>query len=269
MLISSTPPNNKSLLETLSLDLERSITNYETGLTDEGPPTEALLRFRRGIVLAKANEGGTEPFERDLENLELRYRNAAIHRAISKNEIHAKKRAQLFATDKLNQDSGTNKTVLGRADLLAQNNEATNSLVRTRALLVREVNRAVQTSEVLKESSEMLRDVGGEYNNYGHVVKKSSKLITNMQRRDATDKMLLYIGLGFFLLVVLYILKRRLLPLFSPIAYLVDLIFTSFFKDRSGELVETGTTTTTTTTISTTPNSIVNVSQDHHVKGEL
>jgi hypothetical protein len=90
--------------------------------------------------------------------------------------------------------------------------------------MVADLARVNEVSSVLLADSEKLRDVGGEYTQYGSSLKTARDLLKTMQRRENTDKILLGFGFLFFILVVLYILKRRLLPFFSPIAWLIETI---------------------------------------------
>jgi len=99
--------------------------------------------------------------------------------------------------------------------LAAQSKAANESLFRTRALMVRELTRMSEASKILKDDSEILRDVGGEYSNYSSSLKMSQKILINMQRRDQTDRMLMYFGLTFFLCVVAYIVQVCCVYLFA------------------------------------------------------
>lgn len=60
------------------------------------------------------------------------------------------------------------------------------------------------------ESSQMLRKVQTEYQQLGSIVGTAQKLITKLNQRDLTDKLLIGFGLLVYILVVLYIVKQRL-----------------------------------------------------------
>ena len=118
----------------------------------------------------------------------------------------------------------SSKVAVAKPDVSAQSKAANESLLRTRNLMVRELRRVSEASSVLKDDSERLKDVGGEYQSYSSSLKVSQKLLVNMQRRERTDELLMYAGLGFFLCVVAYIVQRRFLPFVAPFAWLVQTV---------------------------------------------
>ena len=114
------------------------------------------------------------------------------------------------------------KANAAKPDVAAQSQAATDSMRRTRNLLVRELTRVAEASAVLKDDSERLKDVGGEYASYAHTLGASRKILLNMQRRERTDELFMYLGLAFFICVVAFIVQRRLMPFVAPVAWLVE-----------------------------------------------
>ena len=57
-----------------------------------------------------------------------------------------------------------------------------------------------------------MEDTRDEYNTFAGVVKSGKGIITQLARRDLTDKLLVLLGVLFFMLTVLYILRKRLGP---------------------------------------------------------
>lgn len=210
------------LLLSLRVEAEAAVARFEAGETNDAEPArEALQRLRRGLLAAAAaaavavTGGGGDEGERAAEALEARFRAAAVARSSLRGQSHAEARAALFRRD--GGGGGASAAAARQADLLAQNKEANASWARTRSLLMRELQRVGRVNEVLREDAEKLRDVSGEYANYAASLKTSSALVANMKRRDQTDNMLLGLGLAFFFLVVLYILRRRLGPILYPL----------------------------------------------------
>ena len=185
---------------------------------DEKSRRNALKALRRAIEISKAQNVDVSRHQNELETLESKFRADISDDAMRQAASYASKRAALLSS----KESQHRQDVLGRADLLAQSKDANESLIRTRNLMVKELSRVNEVNAVLLADSEKLRDVGGEYTQYGSTIQTSQNLLKNMQRREKTDRLLLGFGFLFFLLVVAYILKRRLLPFFSPVAWLVE-----------------------------------------------
>lgn len=200
-------------LSTLALD------NVTQSSDAEEASRKALTKLKRAVSLAKA-QGNAQVDETKADDLEHQFRTLLLDRESRKQASFASKRVQLLTSNV----SQHRKDVLGNADLLAQSRDANESLLRTRDLIVGELARLGEVGKVLTDDSERIRDVGEEYNAYDGALNTAKGILKNMQRRENTDRMLLGFGLGFFVLVVLYILKRRLMPFFSPLAWLLEMV---------------------------------------------
>lgn len=74
-----------------------------------------------------------------------------------------------------------------------------------------QVRRSEETMQALVGSSTTLEYTKKEMDTIGSTVKIGSRLISKFNRREFTDKVLIFLGLALFFGVVLYILKKRLL----------------------------------------------------------
>jgi protein transport protein SEC20 len=219
-------------LEVLAARTERVVSSPDE---DEKTKRIVLGAFRRAIENARAQqEDDVDKHQRVLDDLENKFRADVSDQAMRQAANYASKRAALLTS----RDSQHRKEVLGRADLLFQSRDANESLVRTRDLMVKELSRVNEVNAVLLADSEKLRDVGGEYTTYDSALKTSRGMLKTMQRRENTDRMLIGFGLLFFLLVVAYILKRRLLPFFSPIGWLIEKVASFALSQTTNATVE-------------------------------
>lgn len=91
----------------------------------------------------------------------------------------------------------------------AQN--VTASLMELRQMLSSDLKRNEETMHTLINSSNTLGDTKTEMQTISSNVKIGSGLITKLNRRELTDRVLIFLGLVFFFGVVLYILQKRLL----------------------------------------------------------
>ena len=78
-----------------------------------------------------------------------------------------------------------------------------------RQVLHTQVESSANTLHTLATSSGRISDTKNEMDTIGSNVDVSGKLITKYQRRELTDRVLIFLGLVLFFGVVLYILRKR------------------------------------------------------------
>lgn len=61
-------------------------------------------------------------------------------------------------------------------------------------------------------SSRTIQETNDEFKTMTGTIQIGRKLITKYNRRELTDKLLIFLALALFLATVLYILKKRLFP---------------------------------------------------------
>ncbi|KAF8977160.1 Vesicle transport protein S20 [Entomortierella lignicola] len=96
---------------------------------------------------------------------------------------------------------------------------------------------AIELSQLRRrdDSSKTLKSTVNEYQTYDEVLKRGKNLITKLNQADFMDRLLIGFGLFVFLLVVAYILKKRIADrsislvgyLFMPIRWLFSLLVPS------------------------------------------
>lgn len=67
-------------------------------------------------------------------------------------------------------------------------------------------------SYVSVNSSRTILDANEEFKSMSGTIQLGRKLITKYNRRELTDKLLIFLALALFLATVLYIIKKRLFP---------------------------------------------------------
>ncbi|CAM0139876.1 unnamed protein product [Umbelopsis sp. WA50703] len=93
--------------------------------------------------------------------------------------------------------------------LLRASNDVTESLKRTSTLMQQELERSAFTTTVLADSSRTMSSTHSEYQNFGSLLTLSKSIITKLETSDWLDRIMLMLGLLFFLSVVIYIVKKR------------------------------------------------------------
>ncbi|KAJ9110672.1 hypothetical protein QFC19_001501 [Naganishia cerealis] len=101
----------------------------------------------------------------------------------------------------------------GRQDdaLQTKTNEVTDALRRTAANMRAELERSVMATQLLDESTQTLRSTSTLYDTYSNLLTTSTKLVKQLERADWYDKLVIFLALGLFFLVVAFIIKRRVL----------------------------------------------------------
>ncbi|KAL6599570.1 hypothetical protein ACP70R_045707 [Stipagrostis hirtigluma subsp. patula] len=96
-----------------------------------------------------------------------------------------------------------------KAGMTSAAERITESLRRSRQLIVQEVERSANTLATFDESTSVLRKAEGEYQGHRSLLMRTCGLLSTMQRQDVLDRIVLSIGFLVFSLAVLYVVSRR------------------------------------------------------------
>ncbi|XP_020085563.1 uncharacterized protein LOC109708293 [Ananas comosus] len=97
-----------------------------------------------------------------------------------------------------------------KAGMTSAAESITESLRRTRQLMVQEVERSSSTLATFEESTSVLRKAESEYKGHRSLLMRTRRLLSTMQRQDVIDRVILVIGFLIFLSVVLYVVSKRI-----------------------------------------------------------
>uniref|UniRef100_A0A2K5KAP6 Sec20 C-terminal domain-containing protein n=1 Tax=Colobus angolensis palliatus TaxID=336983 RepID=A0A2K5KAP6_COLAP len=96
---------------------------------------------------------------------------------------------------------------------LAQTSSSiTESLMGISRMMAQQVQQSEEAMQSLVTSSRTILDANEEFKSMSGTIQLGRKLITKYNRRELTDKLLIFLALALFLATVLYILKKRLFP---------------------------------------------------------
>jgi len=93
-------------------------------------------------------------------------------------------------------------------------------LQRTKTLLMNELDRSDLALQTLNKSTAVLEAARDEMVTYSGVLNKGKGLITSLLTRARSDKFILYFGVAFYLLVVFFIVFKRVGYLLSFFSFL-------------------------------------------------
>ncbi|KAJ4783871.1 Vesicle transport protein SEC20 [Rhynchospora pubera] len=85
----------------------------------------------------------------------------------------------------------------------------TESLRRTRQMMVQEVERSASTLATVDESTSVLKKAESEYKGHRSLLSRTRGLLSTMKRQDVIDRIILAVGLLIFLMAVLYVVSKR------------------------------------------------------------
>ncbi|XP_028906359.1 vesicle transport protein SEC20 [Ornithorhynchus anatinus] len=118
-----------------------------------------------------------------------------------------------FEKDELLQGGDLLRQRKSTKESLAQTTSSiTESLMGISRMMSQQVRQSEEAMQTLANSSRTILDANEEFKSMSGTIQLGRKLITKYNRRELTDKLLIFLALALFLATVLYILKKRLFP---------------------------------------------------------
>ncbi|KAJ4759392.1 Vesicle transport protein SEC20 [Rhynchospora pubera] len=96
-----------------------------------------------------------------------------------------------------------------KAGMTSAAESITESLRRTRQMMVQEVERSASTLATVDESTSVLKKAESEYKGHRSLLSRTRGLLSTMKRQDVIDRIILTVGLLIFLMAVLYVVSKR------------------------------------------------------------
>ncbi|XP_020491233.1 vesicle transport protein SEC20 [Labrus bergylta] len=99
-----------------------------------------------------------------------------------------------------------------KESLVETSSNITESLMSISRMMAEQVKQSEDTISTLATSSMTVQETNEEFKNMTGTIHLGRKLILKYNRRELTDKLLIFLAVSLFLATVLYILKKRLFP---------------------------------------------------------
>ncbi|XP_043925049.1 vesicle transport protein SEC20 [Protopterus annectens] len=99
-----------------------------------------------------------------------------------------------------------------KENLVEMSSSITENLMNVSRMMAQQVQQSEETVTTLVTSSRTVQETNEEFKTMSGTIMLGRKLITKYNRRELTDKLLIFLALALFLATVLYILKKRLFP---------------------------------------------------------
>ncbi|XP_008277781.1 vesicle transport protein SEC20 [Stegastes partitus] len=109
-------------------------------------------------------------------------------------------------------DSAVRQRKMTKEGLAQTTSDITENLMNISRMMAQQVQQSEETITSLATSSRTIQETNEEFKTMTGTIQLGRKLITKYNRRELTDKLLIFLALALFLATVLYILKKRLFP---------------------------------------------------------
>ncbi|XP_042274744.1 vesicle transport protein SEC20 [Thunnus albacares] len=109
-------------------------------------------------------------------------------------------------------DSAARQRKMTKEGLAQTTSDITENLMSISRMMAQQVQQSEETMTSLATSSRTIQETNEEFKTMTGTIQLGRKLITKYNRRELTDKLLIFLALALFLATVLYILKKRLFP---------------------------------------------------------
>ncbi|XP_026184211.1 vesicle transport protein SEC20 [Mastacembelus armatus] len=106
----------------------------------------------------------------------------------------------------------TRQRKVTKESLVETSSNITESLMSISRMMAEQVKQSEDSISTLAYSSRTVQETNEEFKNMTGTIHLGRKLILKYNRRELTDKLLIFLALALFLATVLYILKKRLFP---------------------------------------------------------
>ncbi|KIL63131.1 hypothetical protein M378DRAFT_179389 [Amanita muscaria Koide BX008] len=212
-------------------------------LTRKVEALDLLVWDQKGEKNKRDLKGIVDSFKEELvKGGRLRQESRAALLASKKNidSQSRSRREELVGSAVVAEQRQANGKVTGDA-LMKANNDVTDALRRTVSLMQGELERSVLSTQLLDASSASLKSTSSGHDRLTDLMSTSKQLVTVLEKTDWLDRMLLISAFAFFLLVVLFIVKQRVIDRGLRIAFWWTRFLPDFSADeevlRSGEIV--------------------------------
>ncbi|XP_053496860.1 vesicle transport protein SEC20 [Ictalurus furcatus] len=109
-------------------------------------------------------------------------------------------------------DTAARQRKVTKESMVQTSSNITESLMSISRMMSQQVKQSEETISTLATSSRTVQETNEEFKAMTGTIQLGRKLITKYNRRELTDKLLIFLALALFLATVLYILKKRLFP---------------------------------------------------------
>ncbi|XVE65753.1 hypothetical protein DITRI_Ditri08aG0024700 [Diplodiscus trichospermus] len=149
-----------------------------------------------------------EAWKSQYQSLRLSLRNANLQAKDNMRKTAQKERELLLGGGE--ESTIRRRNLQTKAGMTSAAESITESLRRTRQLMVQEVERSTSTLMTFEESTGVLGKAESEYKGHRSLLMRTRNLLSTMQRQDVIDRVILIVGFVLFSCAVLYVVSKRI-----------------------------------------------------------
>ncbi|PPD72629.1 hypothetical protein ES288_D02G060000v1 [Gossypium darwinii] len=142
------------------------------------------------------------------QSLRMNLRNANLQAKDNMRKTAQKERELLLGGGE--ESTVRRRNLQTKAGMTSAAESITESLRRTRQLMVQEVERSTNTLMTFEESTGVLKKAESEYKGHRSLLSRTRNLLSTMQRHDVIDRIVLIVGFILFSCAVLYVVSKRI-----------------------------------------------------------
>ncbi|KAJ7666256.1 Sec20-domain-containing protein [Mycena polygramma] len=215
-----------SLQQNLAAELREDIDTFARQIE----ALDVLVDDQSGSRNRRELKAIVDELNENLANLRREARVALLESKRVIDSLSRSHREELLSSSAVSEKQESNGKATDDA-LMAANDNVTDAMQRTLALMQGELERSVLSGQMLADSTATLRATSSTHDTLTSVMDVSKQLITALEKSDWLDRVLIFAALFFFILVVLFILKQRVFDRSMRIAFW----WTRFVPDFSGD----------------------------------
>ncbi|XP_042031237.1 uncharacterized protein LOC121777957 isoform X2 [Salvia splendens] len=186
------------------------------GLAQDGLNMLQSLQFNLDLLApqlpsaddAEKAQSLAQSWKNQIQSLRLTLRNANLQAKANMKKSAQQERELLLGGGE--ESTARRRNLQTKAGMTSAAESITESLRRTRQLMVQEVERSASTIMTFEESSGVLKKAESEYKGHRSLFSRTRGLLSTMQRQDVLDRVILITGFVIFSLAVLYVVSKRI-----------------------------------------------------------
>ncbi|XAR72178.1 hypothetical protein NMG60_11018729 [Bertholletia excelsa] len=186
------------------------------GIAQDGLASLSSLQFNLDILApqlpsddeVQATQSLSESWKQQIQSLRSSLRNANLQAKANMRKAAKEERELLLGGGE--ESTIRRRNLQTKAGMTSAAESITDSLRRTRQLMVQEVERSTSTLATFEESTGVLRKAESEYKGHRSLLMRTRNLLSTMQRQDVLDRIILVVGFLLFSCAVLYVVSKRI-----------------------------------------------------------
>ncbi|KAM7485349.1 hypothetical protein LguiA_001358 [Lonicera macranthoides] len=186
------------------------------GLAQDGLSMLSSLQFKLDLLAPQLPSDDEvqvalsllQSWKNQIQSLRVSLRNANLQAKANMRKAAQEERELLLGGGE--ESTIRRRNLQTKAGMTSAAESITESLRRTRQLMVQEVERSGSTLMTFEESTGVLKKAESEYKGHRSLLMRTRNLLSTMQRQDVLDRVILVTGFLLFSLAVLYVVSKRI-----------------------------------------------------------